>query len=403
MKLLSIVGARPQFIKIAPLVRAIDLYNADAPVERVDHRILHTGQHYDPGMSDVFFDELDLPVADFRLGVGSGTHAHQTAAMLTGIERVLEHERPDLTIVYGDTNSTLAGTLAAAKLKLSVAHVEAGLRSFDRHMPEEINRVAADHLADLLLAPTGTAMKHLAREGLADRSVLTGDLMYDSVLYYRALAERSSTALDRLGLEPEGYGLVTLHRAQNTDDRQRLSALLGAFNGIAAKGLPLVFPLHPRTSARISAVLPDWRPEPRLHLTGPVGYLDSLALLANARVTLTDSGGLQKEALFVGCPCITLRAETEWVETLQAGANLLVDADASRILAAVESWSIRYPRGHADFSAQARVAFGAGNAAGSVLAELKRFCLKQQTAPHFAPPFSGARTNPNMKSEGVRG
>jgi UDP-N-acetylglucosamine 2-epimerase len=227
--------------------------------------------------------------------------------------------------------------------------------------------------------------------------------MYDSVLYYSALAERSSTALDRLGLEPEGYGLVTLHRAQNTDDRQRLSALLGAFNGIAAKGLPLVFPLHPRTSARISAVLPDWRPEPRLHLTGPVGYLDSLALLANARVTLTDSGGLQKEALFVGCPCITLRAETEWVETLQAGANLLVDADASRILAAVESWSIRYPRGHADFSAQARVAFGAGNAAGSVLAELKRFCLKQQTAPHFAPPFSGARTNPNMKSEGVRG
>jgi UDP-N-acetylglucosamine 2-epimerase len=373
MKLLSIVGARPQFIKIAPLVRAIDLHNAGNASPRLDHRILHTGQHYDPGMSDVFFSELDLPTADFQLGVGSGTHGRQTAAMLTGIENVLEKERPDITIVYGDTNSTLAGALAAAKLQLPIAHVEAGLRSFDRKMPEEINRITADHLADILLAPTTTAMQHLAREGLAQRAIVTGDLMHDSVLYYRALATTTSSALARLGVKPGGYGLVTLHRAQNTDDPERLAALLGAFNQIAANGLPLVFPLHPRTAGRISAALPRWSPDSRLRLIGPVGYLDSLALLSDARVALTDSGGLQKEALFLGCPCVTLRSETEWVETLQAGANVLTDADPARILSAVETWGARHPRGHANFSAQAASAFGAGDAAENILRKLASF------------------------------
>jgi UDP-N-acetylglucosamine 2-epimerase len=369
VRLLSIVGARPQFVKIAPLVRAIGKHNARQPAAVIEHRILHTGQHYSKGLSDVFFVELDLPAVWAQLGVGSGSHGQQTGAMLTGIERVLAQHRPDLAVVYGDTNSTLAGALAASKLGVPCVHVEAGLRSFNRRMPEEINRIVADHLCDALLAPTTTAMGHLAREGLASRAVLTGDLMYDSVRHHAPAALARHAVLATLGLEAGAYGLVTLHRAENTDDAGRLEALLQAFNAIADDGLRLVFPLHPRTANRIRAALPDWRAHPRLLLLDPLGYLDNLALLMHARVALTDSGGLQKEAMFVGCPCITLRNETEWAETLDAGANVLAGTDQAAIRAAVWFWAARHPRGSADFS-RAAAAFGGGRASERIVEAL---------------------------------
>ncbi len=400
MKLLSIVGARPQFIKLGPLVRAIDQSNTRGMTEAIEHRILHTGQHYDGSMSDIFFEELDLPVADFRLGVGSGSHAAQTAAMLTGIERVLEHEQPDVVVVYGDTNSTLAGALAAAKLNLPIAHVEAGLRSFNRGMPEETNRIVSDHISDLLLAPTLTAMGNLKTEGLASRAALTGDIMYDAVLHYRAVVQRNSTILSRLALQPGEYGLVTLHRAQNTDDRERMERLLATMNAIAADHLQLVFPVHPRTAARLKSLLPDWYAHPRIQVIEPVGYLDSLALLTNARVALTDSGGLQKEALFLGCPCVTLRTETEWTETLAGGANVLCDADPIKIRDAVAAHASRYPKGTADFSAQA-AAFGGGDAAWNILRALQAFSARSDT-DGSALKSAAYTGQSNLQIEGVR-
>lgn len=400
MKLVSIVGARPQFIKLAPLARAIERHNAAGDESAIEHRIIHTGQHYDTGMSDVFFEQLDLPVADFRLPSCPGSHAQSTAAMLTGVERVLEQERPDVVVVYGDTNSTLAGALAAVKLHMTVAHVEAGLRSFNRRMPEEINRLVADHTCDLLLAPTPTAMENLKTEGLAARSVLTGDLMYDNVLHYRVIADKSSQALSRLHLTPGNYGLVTIHRADNTDDPSRLISLLTVLNEVASRHLPLVLPLHPRTSSRMRTLLPSWRPHPNLQIIEPTGYLDTLALLANARVALTDSGGLQKEAFFIGCPCITLRAETEWTETVDAGANILTDADPVRIRAALDTWAIRAPRGQVDFSKAVAAAYGAGDAAGQILAAVLR--LKQGTT-NSRNTTNGRAEGPALMTEGTRG
>lgn len=372
MKLLSIVGARPQFIKIAPFARAIARRNRPG-TPAIEHRLVHTGQHYDAGMSDVFFDELELPRADHHLGVGSGSHGAQTARMLEGIERVLMDERPHMVLVYGDTNSTVAGALAAAKLHIPIGHVEAGLRSFNRRMPEEINRVVADHVSDLLFAPTATAMRNLATEGLAARAVLTGDSMYDTVLFNRALAAQRSTILDRLHLTPGAYGVVTVHRAENTDDLKRLQQLLAGFNRIADQGLTLVAPLHPRTAGVLRTKLTAWRPHERLHLIEPLGYLDMLRLVDNARVTLTDSGGLQKEAFFLGCPCVTLRDETEWVETVEAGGNVLTGTDPERMFAAVAAWRARYAAGRADFTAQAEKAFGRGDAAEKTLDAILAF------------------------------
>jgi UDP-GlcNAc3NAcA epimerase len=321
--------------------------------------------------------------------------------MLTGIERVLEHEQPDVVVLYGDTNSTLAGALAAVKLHLPVAHVEAGLRSFNRIMPEEINRIASDHVSDLLLAPTPTAMHNLEREGLGARSVLTGDIMYDSVLHYRAVADRTSTILSRLQLPPGEYGMVTIHRAENTDDQERMAALLSTLNELAAKRFPLVFALHPRTAARLKTTLPGWLPHPRLQMIDPVGYLDSLALLANARVALTDSGGLQKEALFVGCPCVTLRAETEWVETLAGGANVLVGADPDRIRSAVDAFTAVYPRGNANFSLQTEGAFGRGDAAMNIIQALDRFHATSSATSMGAASGTHER-EPEILVEGAR-
>ncbi|MCD6172020.1 MAG: UDP-N-acetylglucosamine 2-epimerase (non-hydrolyzing) [Thermoplasmata archaeon] len=325
LKVINIVGARPQFIKLAPVLKAIQHYNEehkDLPIHEV---LVHTGQHYDYEMSQVFFDELGLKNPDYHLGVGSGTHAEQTAEMLKRIEQVLMKEKPDIVMVYGDTNSTLAGALAAAKLHIPVAHVEAGLRSFNRRMPEEINRVLTDHISDFLFCPTQTAVNNLKQEGITKGVYLVGDVMYDAVLMYGELAERKSTILKTLNLKPKSYALATVHRAENTDDPERLSAIFKAFKEIAENGLSVVVPLHPRTRNALSSLEPNplsYIPA-FLRLIDPVSYLDMLVLEKNAKVILTDSGGVQKEAFFFKVPCVTLREETEWVETVESGWNTI--------------------------------------------------------------------------------
>lgn len=326
MKIVSIVGARPQFIKAAPVSRVLR--------QQHEEILLHTGQHYDYGLSQVFFDELEIPEPDMNLGVGSGSHGAQTGAMLERIEQVLLDESPDWVLVYGDTNSTLAGALAAAKLHVPVAHVEAGLRSFNRRMPEEINRVLTDHVSDLLFCPTGTAVDNLAAEGITEGVHHTGDVMYDAVLYYADLAEERSAVLDALELDPSSYLLVTIHRPRNTDKSESLRAVLRA---LSETGETVIFPAHPRTQEAINereVVVSD-----NVRVIEPVGYLDIIKLERNARKILTDSGGIQKEAYFFAVPCLTLREETEWVETVEAGWNVLVGADEDRILEAVRSFA----------------------------------------------------------------
>jgi UDP-N-acetylglucosamine 2-epimerase len=377
VKLVSIVGARPQFVKIAPVCRAIARHNAGAgePIEDV---IVHTGQHYDPGMSDVFFDELDIPRADFDLGVGSGSHGVQTARMLEGIEALLQKAKPDAVVVYGDTNSTIAGALAAVKLHLPVVHVEAGLRSFNRRMPEEINRVATDHMSDLLLAPTPTAMRHLEAERLAERAEFTGDVMLDAVRHNLAVAGERSRVLEDLGLEARSYGVVTLHRAENTSG-ERLRASLELLNAVAASGVTLVFPVHPRTRAQLDGGgAGDWAAHPRLRLVPVLGYLDMLRLVGHARVVLTDSGGLQKEALFLGAPCVTLRDETEWPETVEAGGNVVTGLDRPRVLEAVARAVAR--RHQAASDAAIERCFGDGHAAGRIVEAILRMLANRQPA-----------------------
>ncbi|MDX1576902.1 MAG: UDP-N-acetylglucosamine 2-epimerase (non-hydrolyzing) [Gemmatimonadota bacterium] len=325
MRILTVLGARPQFIKAAPVSVAL----AGAGHEE---RIIHTGQHYDADMSDVFFEELPIPVPHRNLGVGSAPGGVQTGGMLEALEPVLEDERPDYVLVYGDTNSTLAGALAAVKLGIPVAHIEAGLRSFNRAMPEEINRVVADHCSDLLLCPTEVAVANLADEGITDRARLVGDTMLDVQRSQLEAASRREI-LEKLGLEPRGYSLATAHRAYTVDDRERLASLLGALDSLSR---PVVMPLHPRTRNRMDAFgLPE--PKGSLRLIDPVGYLDMLQLEANAHRILTDSGGIQKEAYWLEVPCITMRPETEWPETVEQGWNRLVDVDPEAIRAAAEA------------------------------------------------------------------
>jgi UDP-N-acetylglucosamine 2-epimerase len=327
MKIVTIVGARPQFIKAAAVSRKLR--------ERRQEILVHTGQHYDYEMSGIFFDGLELPRPDANLGVGSGSHGVQTGEMLKGVEDVLLNERPDYVLVYGDTNSTLAGALAASKLAIPVAHVEAGLRSFNRRMPEEINRVVADHLADLLLCPSETAVSNLAAEGVAGNVHLVGDVMLDVLNWARPRAEANQGALlERLGLGKRAYLLATVHRGENTDDPGRLASILGAFNSVDE---PVIFPVHPRARKVIDGS--GFRPEPNVHLTDPVGYVDMISLAGAARLILTDSGGLQKEAYWLGTPCITLRDETEWVETVAAGWNVLAGPDRGRIIDLARSFS----------------------------------------------------------------
>lgn len=331
MKIADVVGARPQFIKLAPVLKAIERHNRDHPDRPIHEVLVHTGQHYDYEMSQVFFDELGLKAPDYHLGVGSGTHAYQTGEMLKRVEDVLLKEKPDLVMVYGDTNSTLAGALAAAKLHIPVAHVEAGLRSFNRRMPEEINRVLTDHLSDLLFCPTQTAVENLKREGITEGVHLVGDVMYDAVLQYAELAEAKSEILGRLALKPRSYALATVHRAENTDDPVRLKGIFQGLAALAQEGLPVVVPLHPRTRNALSSLSISQSLPRDLLIIEPVSYLDMLILEKNARVILTDSGGVQKEAFFFRVPCVTLREETEWVETVETGWNTLVGSNPERI------------------------------------------------------------------------
>lgn len=320
MKVVTIVGARPQFIKAAAVSRS---FKANDGLTEV---LVHTGQHYDANMSDVFFDELQIPRPHHHLGIGGGPHGQMTGRQLEKIEEVLLRERPDWVLVYGDTNSTLAGALAAAKLHIPVAHVEAGLRSFNRRMPEEINRLLTDHASDLLFAPTETAVRNLAGEGIAGSKVrLVGDVMYDAALFYRELA-REPDWFEGLDLEPGEFVLCTIHRAENTDDDNRLR---GIFEGLGSSGLPVVLPVHPRTKARIAQA--GIVPATNIHVVQPVGYLEMTWLEMNCRIVATDSGGVQKEAHFHGKPCVTMRDETEWVELLDAGVNKLVGASAESI------------------------------------------------------------------------
>jgi len=324
MKIVSIVGARPQFIKAAPVSRELR--------HRHEEVLLHTGQHYDYELSQVFFDELDIPVPDVNLGVGSAHHGQQTGEMLMGIEAVLLEERPDWVLVYGDTNSTLAGALAAVKLHIPVAHIEAGLRSFNRCMPEEINRVLTDHVATLLFCPTQTAVSNLAAEGIMTGVHNVGDVMYDAVLHSEVLTSEHTRIMEELGVEPGAYLLATIHRPRNTDSSDRLRAILEALEIV---GAPVVFAAHPRTQKAMREQAQ--RVPPNLCLMEPVGYLDMLLLERQAKAILTDSGGVQKEAYFFGVPCITLREETEWVETVHAGWNRLVGANLDEIVAAVRN------------------------------------------------------------------
>jgi len=317
VRIVSIVGARPQFIKAAVVSRAL---RSQPDIQEV---FLHTGQHYDANMSDVFFQELDIPRPDYHLGIGGGTHGQNTGRMLEAIEGVLLKEQPNWVLVYGDTDSTLAGALAAVKLHIPVAHVEAGLRSFNRRMPEEINRVLTDHAADLLFAPTETAVANLRREGVPDeRIALVGDVMYDAAIFYASMAEERSSILETLGLNPREYILATVHRAENTDSPARLKAIFTALSQVA-ETLPVVLPLHPRTRKTLAANnLGELAQSVRL--IDPVGYLDMVMLEKHARLIVTDSGGVQKEAFFHQVPCVTLRAETEWGELVEAGWNYLV-------------------------------------------------------------------------------
>ena len=371
MRLVSIVGARPQFIKLAPVCQAIARHNQSGKGPRIEDFIVHTGQHYDAAMSVVFFKELDIPRADINLEVGSGSHGVQTARMLERLEALLAEREPDLVVIYGDTNSTVAAALAAAKLHFPIAHVEAGLRSFNRLMPEEINRVVADHVSDLLLAPTQAAMRNLDNENLLGRSVCTGDVMHDAVLHNVSLAADSDLPA-RMGLEFKRYAYVTIHRAESTH-AETLESLLGTLNQVAERFAPVVFPVHPRTADVMRSKLPKWEPHPQLRLVHPLGYLDNLALLRSARLLLTDSGGMQKEAFFLNCPCVTLRTETEWVETVQNDANLVVGSERKAILGAVSSWADRLSAGNPDFSARAAQLFGPGDAAERVVASMLKF------------------------------
>jgi len=347
-RVLSVVGNRPQFIKSAPLSEAFRTAG-------IDEVVLHTGQHYDPELSQVFFEELGLEPPAHRLDAGSGTHAEQTARMLPGIERAVLDERPDATLVYGDTNSTLAGALAAAKLDVPVVHVEAGLRSFDRTMPEELNRVLVDRLSAVLLAPSETAVENLRAEGIADGVHLVGDVMYDANLRFGPIARERSNALAEAEVEPGAYVVLTLHRQANTKP-EPLRAVAVA---LAELDEPVVFPAHPRAAAVLAAEGIELPPNVRVR--PPAGYLDFAALASQARVVATDSGGVQKEAYWFGVPCVTLRTTTEWTETVDAGWNTLTGTDPEKIEAAIRAAAT--PGEHPDL-------YGDGHAAERIAALL---------------------------------
>ena len=353
MKIVSVVGARPQFIKSAPLSRQIR--------KKHEEILVHTGQHYDPALSEIFFRELRIPEPDYNLGIGSGGQGEQTGKMIIALESVFLDLSPDLVLVYGDTNSTLAGGIAAAKIPVPLAHVEAGLRSFDPGMPEEINRIVTDRVSSLLFCPTRTAMENLAREGITGGVHLVGDVMADALSYNLSLAERDSTILESLGLRPGNYLIATVHRKSNTDVRENLAGIVKAFGQL---GETVVFPAHPRTMKYLKLYGLDHGLPENIRLIDPVGYLDMIKLMAHARKILTDSGGVQKEAYLLKVPCITLRDTTEWVETIEDGWNVLVGADVDRITEMVNTFTPDHPQTEM---------FGAGNASERIAAVLDTF------------------------------
>lgn len=323
LKVVTIVGARPQFIKAATVSRVLRSHS------NITEILVHTGQHYDQNMSEVFFDELEIPEPEYDLGIGSATHGRQTGQMIEAIEQVLLAEKPDWLLVYGDTNSTLAGAIAASKLHIPIAHVEAGLRSFDNQMPEEINRILTDRISTLLFAPTTTAVNHLKNEGINDFFIyLVGDVMYDAALYYQQKAESLSNIITKLNLQPKNYILATIHRAENTDNPEILANIFNSLINLSQE-VSIVVPLHPRTKKMLASIELLDTVSISLTLIEPVGYFDMILLEKNAKLIATDSGGIQKEAYFYQVPCVTLRDRTEWVELVKNGWNTLVSTQSS--------------------------------------------------------------------------
>lgn len=363
MHIMSIVGARPQFVKLAPISREFEKH------PDLKHSVVHTGQHYDPQMSAVFFEELELPKPDRDLGVGSASHAVQTGKLMQELEACFIDDSPDVVMVYGDTNSTLAACLASTKLLMPTVHVEAGLRSFNRDMPEEINRIVADHCCDRLYVPSPTGMKNLTDENLSSRAVFTGDVMRDVVEHNRKLAASKSEILSTLSLAPNEFALLTLHRPVNTTP-EALVPLLKTLDALAQQNLPIVFPVHPRTRAVLDDC--DVQFSSALQLVEPLAYLDMLQAAEAALVVLTDSGGLQKEAAFLNTQCITLREETEWVETVDIGVNCIVGQDAEKIADAFQRAVSNPVQFDSSKLQQIERCFGDGNAARAIVEDIAK-------------------------------
>jgi UDP-GlcNAc3NAcA epimerase len=360
LKICTIIGARPQFIKAAAVSAKIAEMQKNSDISEV---IIHTGQHYDADMSKIFFEELNIPKEKYNLEVGSGLHGAQTGKMLEGIENILIQEEPDWVLIYGDTNSTLAGALAAVKMHIPVAHIEAGMRSFNRQMPEEINRIVADSISTLNLCSTSTAVDNLKSEGMGDTAFLTGDVMYDCALNFEALAEKYCDPLSSFALSKGEYILMTCHRAENTDDKLRLSQIVSAVNKIAEKHTVL-YPMHPRTASFIEKY--DLEFSDKVKVVPPVGYLDMLVLEKNAEIILTDSGGIQKEAFFYQVPCVTMRDETEWVETVELGWNILTGASEEKIINSVAKFADNRP------PLTDKHPYGNGNAAEIIIEQITK-------------------------------
>jgi UDP-GlcNAc3NAcA epimerase len=381
-KILTIIGARPQIIKAAALSRIIR-ENFSSQLKEI---IVHTGQHYDENMSKVFFDELNIPAEDYNLNVGSGSHGKQTALMIERIEEVLLKEKPDGMVIYGDTNSTLAGAIAASKLLIPVFHIEAGLRSYNKTMPEEINRIMADHVSTLLFCPTQQAIKNLEKEGFYQHKhnlcninnpkvILSGDVMYDNSLYFSKIAEQKSTLLQKLGIQNKPFALCTIHRNNNTDIKERLNNIFSALYKIS-KEIDIVLPLHPRTKKMLSIQINDKLYQQIIHsksiqIIEPVSFLEMIVLEKNCRIVITDSGGVQKEAYFFKKPCIVLRPETEWTELLDTGTTVLADADENKIIKAFKELSNTSIEKFLPF-------YGDGNAAKKIANEILSFFNSQK-------------------------
>ena len=402
MKIVTIIGARPQFIKASPVSRAIESHNRQGCNPHITEKLVHTGQHYDYNMSQTFFDQLEIKQPQYNLGVGSGYHGEMTGKILAKVESVLQKEKPDWVLVYGDTNSTLSGALAAVKLHIPVAHIEAGLRSFNRYMPEEINRVITDHISSILFCPTKTAVDNLRKEGFTNISnpknptnsidiypaspvgkndrigvkseshltgannpivINVGDVMYDAFLFNKELSESKSNILSKLELEVGSYCLATVHRQENTDDPRRLLNIFTAFEELATTDCPFIILLHPRKKKALQRHIKKDQLGPHVRLLSPASYLNMIALEVHAKAILTDSGGVQKEAYFAKVPCVTLRDETEWIETVEAGCNYLGGADPWKIVCAFQKATDQLPKKRSKF-------FGDGKASNLLLHEL---------------------------------